>query len=400
VHGSAPEILEVVKAAQLVVCDIHGNRWRSDRGKLLPMDDDEFWSELHRVMRRLDPKRTPDRSFQEFLDTKPGGASLARERALAREFVESFHAADLSRVGERALADGGMPDDDTERRQGRILDGYDRVPQTLMTGLSNVRLAHTVKEISWEPGAVEVRCDRPDGGSATVSARAAIITVPLGVLQSEDGACAIRFTPNIEDTRRAASQLAMGAVARMTLLFREPFWESDAMKRRTGGRSLAGMTFLQTSDEDVPVWWTSGPVRAATLVGWAGGSKAERLVASGPQEVELRAIAALARLFGMQRRRIASLVEQCWYHDWTHDPYTLGAYSYTLVGGQTAAKRLARPVADTLFFAGEAADSEGRTGTVHGAMGTGYRAATAVLRLTRNWGQSRISSFERARARS
>jgi len=382
VHGSAPEILGIVKAAQLVVCDITGNRWRSDRGKLLPMDDDEFWSELHRVMRRLDPKRTPDRSFQEFLDTKPGGASLARERALARELVESFHAADLSRVSERALADGGMPDDDAERRQGRILDGYDRVPQTLVTGLSNVRLAHTVKEIAWEPGAVEVRCDRPGGGSATVSARAAIITVPLGVLRSDDGACTIRFTPNIEDTRRAASQIAMGAVARMTLLFREPFWESDAMKRRTGGRSLAGMTFLQTSDEDVPVWWTSGPVRAARLVGWAGGSKAERLLACGRQEVELRAIAALARLFGMQRRRIASLVEQCWYHDWTHDPYTLGAYSYTLVGGQTAAKRLARPVADTLFFAGEAADSEGRTGTVHGAMGTGYRAATAVLRLT------------------
>ena len=383
VHGSAPEILEIVKAAQLVVCDIHGDRWRSDRGKLLPMEDDEFWSELQRVMQRLDPKRTPDRSFQDFLDTKPGGASLARERTLAREFVQSFHAADLSRVSERALADGGMPDDDAERRQGRILDGYDRVPLLLAAGLSDVRLAHAVKAISWEPGAVEVRCDHPGGSSITVSARAAIITVPLGVLQSVDGPSAIRFVPELDAVQRAASQLAMGTVARMTLLFREPFWESDSMKRRTGGRSLAGMTFLQTADEDVPVWWTSGPIRAPRLVGWVGGAKADRLVTRGPQEVEHRGIAALARLFGMQRRRITSLVEQRWYHDWTHDPYSLGAYSYTLVGGQTAAKRLARPVADTLFFAGEAADSEGRTGTVHGAMGTGYRAATAVLRLTR-----------------
>jgi uncharacterized protein with NAD-binding domain and iron-sulfur cluster len=32
-----------------------------------------------------------------------------------------------------------------------------------------------------------------------------------------------------------------------------------------------------------------------------------------------------------------------------------------------------------LFFAGEAADAEGRTGTVHGAIGTGYRAAASVL---------------------
>jgi len=59
------------------------------------------------------------------------------------------------------------------------------------------------------------------------------------------------------------------------------------------------------------------------------------------------------------------------------------------VGGTTAAKRLARPVERTLFFAGEAADSEGRSGTVHGAIGTGNRAADAVLRLTTQPGRSR-----------
>jgi monoamine oxidase len=117
-------------------------------------------------------------------------------------------------------------------------------------------------------------------------------------------------------------------------------------------------------------------------VGWAGGGKAERLAAHGAVEIENRAIAALARQLGMQRRRLASLIDHCWHHDWQHDPYTLGAYSYALVGGSTAAKRLARPVENTLFFAGEAADAEGRTGTVHGAMGTGYRAADSVLRLT------------------
>jgi monoamine oxidase len=99
-------------------------------------------------------------------------------------------------------------------------------------------------------------------------------------------------------------------------------------------------------------------------------------------EVEARAIAAAARLFGIQRRRLQSLVEQCWYHDWQNDPFSRGVYSYGLVGETDAAKRLARPVARTLFFAGEAADPQGRTGTVHGAMGTGYRAAAAVVRLT------------------
>jgi monoamine oxidase len=41
---------------------------------------------------------------------------------------------------------------------------------------------------------------------------------------------------------------------------------------------------------------------------------------------------------------------------------------------------LARPLRGTLFFAGEAAESEGRTGTVHGAIASGRRAADEVKR--------------------
>jgi len=383
VHGSAPELVQIARQQNLVVCDIHGDRWSAERGTLKPMDDDDFWSQLERVMGGLDPNRTPDRSLQEFLDGKPGGASLARERKIVGEYVEGFHAADLSRVSERALADGGAPEDEEGERQARILDGYDRVPLALAATVSGVRLGHVVREIAWEPGAVEVRYARAGDGDSAISARAAIITVPLGVLQQEAGPSAIAFTPDVADTRRAANQLAMGTVARIVLLFREPFWSSQAMNRRTGGRSLAELSFLHSSDDDVPTWWTAGPVRAATLVGWAGVPKAARLVTRGSAEVEARAIAAIGRLFGMRRRRVESLIEACWYHDWQADPFTLGAYSYALVGGSTAAKRLGRPVGRTLFFAGEAADSEGRTGTVHGAIGTGYRAAASVLSVLR-----------------
>src|SRR5678815_4278630 len=145
-HGSAPELVEITRRRNLVVCDIHGERWSSERGKLKPMDDDDFWKQLERVMGRLDPERTPDRSFQEFLDGKPGGASLARERRIAGEYVEGFHAADLSRVSERALADGGAPEGEEGERQARILDGYDQVPLALAASAPGVRLAHVVHE--------------------------------------------------------------------------------------------------------------------------------------------------------------------------------------------------------------------------------------------------------------
>jgi monoamine oxidase len=65
-------------------------------------------------------------------------------------------------------------------------------------------------------------------------------------------------------------------------------------------------------------------------------------------------------------------------HDWIADPFSRGAYSYARVGGDDASKRLGRPVEQTVYFAGEAADVEGRTGTVHGGIATGRRVADLI----------------------
>jgi monoamine oxidase len=66
-------------------------------------------------------------------------------------------------------------------------------------------------------------------------------------------------------------------------------------------------------------------------------------------------------------------------HDWQADPFSRGAYSYAAVGGIDAAQALAKPIAKTLYFAGEATSSDGYNGTVHGAIATGYRAVSEVL---------------------
>jgi monoamine oxidase len=395
VHGSADEVAEIARRERLAVCDIRGERWRANRGTLSPMDDDDFWTRLTRVMRRLDARRTPDRSFADFLATRPGGRARAHDRQLALEFVQGFHAAEATRLSERSLANGGVPDDEAEQRQARVLDGYDRVPHALAASVrDSIRLSSTVREIEWEPGRVEVRyrvsaappaTDSTRKRTESVSARAVVVTVPLGVFQRTTGASAITFMPDVSDARRAANQLAMGAVMRVALAFTEPFWESRTVRRTTGTRSLAELSFLHSTDADIPVWWTASPVRAPLIVGWVGGPKAIRLhslVQGDSGAVEDRAVRALARQFGIPRTRVASLVARCWYHDWLGDPYTLGAYSYALVDGSRAAARLGRPIADTVFFAGEAADAEGRTGTVHGAIGTGHGVAARISRLT------------------
>jgi monoamine oxidase len=65
-------------------------------------------------------------------------------------------------------------------------------------------------------------------------------------------------------------------------------------------------------------------------------------------------------------------------HDWNADTFSRGAYAYLPVNGLDMQQELARPVQDTIFFAGEAT-SVGHIGTVHGAIESGQRAAKEVL---------------------
>lgn len=382
IHGSAPELEEIVGRASLAAVDISGRRWQVVGERLRPADD--FWERLERVMRRLDEKRTPDRSFESFLSKRPGGRRLAHDRRLALQYVEGFHAADPARVSERALAEGGSPGDDVrERRIGRVLDGFDRVIEWLAAPLGDrIRLSAVVTRVRWAPGNVSVEVRHPDGRSRpSIDARAAIIAVPLGVLKSPSGeAGAIEFEPELRTKRPALDHLAMGSVVRIVLRLSEPFWSSEWFAKHAKTEELDTLSFLQTNDEDFSTWWSAYPVRAPILVGWRGGLRAGELSQLAQEEIQDRAINSLARQIGLPPRKLRGLVEAAWLHDWEHDPFSRGAYSYQTVGGVGAPRALARPLRGTLFFAGEAADVDGRTGTVHGAIATGRRAAEEVER--------------------
>jgi monoamine oxidase len=68
-------------------------------------------------------------------------------------------------------------------------------------------------------------------------------------------------------------------------------------------------------------------------------------------------------------------------HNWSKDPFARGAYSYAAVGGLEARRRLAEPIENTLYFAGEATNTQGYSGTVHGALASGRRAARHLLEM-------------------
>jgi monoamine oxidase len=72
--------------------------------------------------------------------------------------------------------------------------------------------------------------------------------------------------------------------------------------------------------------------------------------------------------------------EAAYLHNWQSDPLSRGAYSYLTAGGSDARAALADPVSDTLFFAGEATNTQNEAATVTGALQSGERAAREVLR--------------------
>jgi monoamine oxidase len=238
-------------------------------------------------------------------------------------------------------------------------------------------VGRVVTVVDWSPGRVRVTARTSGGRTEIVRGHGAIITVPVSLLKrGARGRGALTFSPEVPAIREAADCATMGHVRRVTVLLDRPIVEILSESRR---ESFARLAFLHAPAVAIPVWWNSYPLRSGIVVGWAGGPSALELEAT-PRDVAPRAISALASAFALGRRTISRHIRGVLTHDWTKDPFSRGAYSYSVVGGSDAGQRLSRPVAGTLFLAGEAADSEGRSGTVHGAVGSGFDAARRVLR--------------------
>jgi monoamine oxidase len=192
-----------------------------------------------------------------------------------------------------------------------------------------------------------------------------IVTVPFRVLE----AGAIEFDPEPKCIRNAERELQFGQVYRVTFRFSEPFWESDERLKAIG--------FVISREPVFPTWWTSHPVISPLLTGWSAGPAAQPLIGLDRPAVISQALASLRRILNRKIPRPLA----AYFHDWHADPFFRGAYSYVPVNALPARQFLRRPVDQTLFFAGEATDITGG-GTVHGAIGSGIRAAEQVRKNT------------------
>jgi monoamine oxidase len=234
--------------------------------------------------------------------------------------------------------------------------GYDQVPKALASGL-DVRLSHVVSKV--ERGDFGVRVTTDHG---VFEADYAVVAVPLGVLKKGS----IEFVPALpQQKQRAIAALGMGVLNRVYLRFPRVFWEKDAH----------GFGVIPRRRDEWTEYVNFFPfVREPVLLCFNSGRFAREVEALSDEQTVAGMMQTLRGVFGDDiPEPTAVLVTR-----WSQDPFAYGSYSYMAVGATPAdVEALAAPEDDTLFFAGEATESE-HAATVHGAILAGRRAADEI----------------------
>ena len=225
-----------------------------------------------------------------------------------------------------------------------------------------VRRAHPVERLRWDgPG---VAAEGPFG---RVEARAAIVTVPVGVLKSAAFKVEPGWPPAIAD---ALSGLSMGAYTKVALrLDRAALAGADLQDYLVADPARDGRG-------DVLMSFDLLPGGAPIAVAYLGGDFARALSEAGEAAAIDDVTERLARILGP---RLRAAVRGGRLAGWWSDPWARGSYSIVAPGRLAAREALRAPIGDRVWLAGEASAGGGAM-TVGGATLEGWRAADAVHR--------------------
>lgn len=196
------------------------------------------------------------------------------------------------------------------------------------------------------------------------TARHAILTVPLGVLQ----AGRIRFDPPLPAAaRRAIDDLPMGCLMKVAIdLLADPLGESGTYYLHYPAPDESGVLYLLR------------PGGHEMALAFVGGGTARALERESDAVAREAVLAPLVRLLG------AATVERSFgaarATRWGLDPLALGSYAIARPGiAPDTRARLAAPIFERLYLAGEGTAPDGWHNTVAGAWLAGK---AAVLRIT------------------
>jgi monoamine oxidase len=236
----------------------------------------------------------------------------------------------------------------------RVVDGYGALLARFGQGLP-VEFATPALRIRWGNQAVTVETAR-----GTLRARAVIVTVSTSVLAHGR----IAFDPPLPARRREAlAAVPLGEANKVALAFdRDVFGPDTPCVLHFEHHTAEAMRF------------EIRPFGRDLAIGYLGGRFAAELEAAGPAAMAAFAEDKLVAVFGAGLRQHIRGVAST---GWVGDPEIGGGCSRALPGLAHLRRQLAAPLAERLFFAGEACSLDAY-GTVHGAAASGIAAAHAA----------------------
>ena len=194
-----------------------------------------------------------------------------------------------------------------------------------------------------------------------------MLTVSTGILGAGD----IRFTPSLPEEKLAAiHHLPLGCHNRIALSFEPGVFGVDIPD---------GVSILSKQVDDVPMHFRMRPFGYDYVVGVTGGRHGDWLERAGANASIDYVLQHLKGVFGnsIEKQVVATNVSA-----WRSDPWIKGSYSAAAPGHADAREILREPLAQRLFFAGEATHASFYS-TCHGAYLSGIDAADAASTLAR-----------------
>jgi polyamine oxidase len=288
------------------------------------------------------------------------GVTLKGFRAALSSTVESEVGDDIANLGVKGFdEDSGFSGADVVFPQG-----YTQLVQSLSTDL-DIRTKHFVQQVAYDDTGVQVTTDRGIFNGSRV-----IITVPLGVLKLGS----IKFLPALPEPKLAAiKQLGMGALNKLALKFPKQFWSSDPHSMAY----INGNQEPNAPDRYIEFWNWQKYIQEPILVALVSGDFSRSLSQMSRSEATQNIMSDLQAMFGNDIPLPTATLLTKW-HD---DPFAYGSYStFSINGSIQDCDRLAEPIGDRVFFAGEATYGK-HIGTVHGALLSGKREANRIAKI-------------------
>jgi monoamine oxidase len=299
----------------------------------------------------------PDISLQEYLLNFPVDESLLD---IANALIANEYGTQLDRIGMHALREA-------EQLYSSGIDGYFLKNQSLWSlfekafpeAMAKIQFNQNVTEINYAGDNVIVKTSN----GLEYTSKKILLTVPISILQQD----LIAFSPDIPPQKQTAiNAIKMDSGSKFVLRFSAPFWTED-----TG--SILGGT-------KIPEYWVASSGKNSTtpiLTAFVMGERASYFQGMNETQIQTELLAELSLVYPTENP--TALCTGIAIQRWADEPFIRGAYSYPSPESTGMREVLAEPLANKLYFAGEACNVNGHIATVHGAMESAYLACKSIV---------------------